>query len=113
MKRLKYVLSVSFLALSLTGCSTPTQNDSFFHTHNPEVAVKKPESVQILSTIPAKGSYVLLGQISTSEYSASGIKRQLATIHLLLQRHAANLGGNAIMNIRQKHNTVIADVILV
>jgi hypothetical protein len=55
--------------------------------------------------------YKVLGSEKVSEYNLVGVKRQKAHIRETMRNLAANLGGDAVIDIKQLDNHIIGTVI--
>ncbi len=70
-----------------------------------------PTTVLLVKQNLQNNKYQKIGVIKVANRNFVGIKRQEADINELLQAHAANLGGNAVMDIRHTPKNVYGTVV--
>lgn len=115
--RTLYLLLFIYTGLFLSACSTvDTQNSTSKIQHtSPKSITKQPKDPMTVTVYTQKQSiptsYTVLGKAVTSEYNPGGIKRQEACIHDALRNLAANMGGDAIINLNKNDKTVTGTVI--
>ncbi len=82
----------------------------------PQVKTKQltptnPTSVLLVKQNSQNNKYQKIGVIKVANHNFVGIKRQEADIDELLQAHAANLGGNAVVDIHSTPKDVYGTVV--
>jgi len=118
--RIIYLLLPVFLGFVLSNCSemkaetpqvTATQNTN--KTTPPlKKCHKNPMTVSFYTNgNNPKQPYVVLGKETVSKYNFVGIKRQQASIHDAMRNLAANMGGDAVINITHTDKSVTGTVV--
>lgn len=111
MKILNLVV-IAGVSIAITGCSTiQSYNSQTTSKTHPKIK-KNPMTVSFYpSTKNITLPYTVLGQEIISKYNFVGIKRQEATIHDAMRSKAAEMGGDAIVDIKHDDKTVTGTVI--
>ena len=104
-----YLLGIIYVALNLQACASLEGTKPA--DPNPP-ALKDPIKVSIIAPEKKLGMpYQVLGKASISKYNAAGNMRQEATIKDLMREFAANMNGDAVINIHRDHSNVTATVV--
>lgn len=123
MEKYRYAASFIVTALLLAGCSAsrePAQSASNFiyrqqvveTTKQTAYPVKNPQQIAMFSRSNRPLTpYRIIGIASVSKYNLFGGKREEATMHHMMQRLAASIGGDALINIDYKPEGMEASVI--
>lgn len=116
----KIVLTCLIAGL-LTGCATvqsvgqKTENalsgTKVKKTAHAVYAPTTPTSIMLTTQPSLNTHYKKVAQISVSDHNFVGIKRQQADINALLQKNAAKLGGNAVIDIQNEYAKTVGTVI--
>lgn len=91
-----------FIAMNANG--TPKQKTQQFIPTNPTTVLLIKQNLQ-------NKKYKKIGTIKVASYNFVGVKKQEADINDLLQVHAANLGGDAIIDIHSTPKAVYGTVV--
>lgn len=119
--RFIYLLVGISLGLMLTSCadvksaqpqSTASQNLDKTTPPAKHCPKKNPIAVSFYTNghMP-KRPYVVLGQETVSKFNCAGIKRQEASIHDAMRNLAANMGGDAVIDIKKDDKTITGTVV--
>jgi hypothetical protein len=119
-----YCISLVCTGLFLASCAEISSEHAVNNTEGPQIKKSIPA---ILPTCKPKKDplavafyfrskplplpYVVLGQEKVSRYNYFGLKRQAANIHDKMRTLAANMGGDAIININNTDKSVVGTVI--
>lgn len=106
------------MGLALSGCASihathnQTQNTQKTSPPTKQCPHKNPMEVSFYSNgkNPAN-PYTVVGSATVSKYNSAGNKRQEATIHDAMRSAAAEMGGDAIINVKRNEKTVSGTVI--
>ncbi|OGT22203.1 MAG: hypothetical protein A3C55_05515 [Gammaproteobacteria bacterium RIFCSPHIGHO2_02_FULL_42_13] len=71
----------------------------------------EPISVALLKKQNIKTPHRIIGTVQVSNYNLVGVKRQLVSIHDLMQQEAASIGGNAVIIIKQTDKETTGDIV--
>ena len=110
---------ISILTLSLFGCATvdatkQKAENNVTRSH----AVKKtnttykatdPKTVSV-NTVPAQ-KYKKIGEVYVNRYNLWGNKRQVGVIYDLMQKQAAHVGGNAVIDIKKNNKLAMGTIV--
>lgn len=114
MKMLLNAATLLFLILCLSACCSYSGQKYGVKTtqlqHKP-FAAYNPMLVEHLIKAPTSNQYQKIAKISVDNYNVFGYKRQDATINDILNHVAANMGGNALIDIKHTDRKTLATVI--
>lgn len=123
MKRSLWVFSLALVTTVLTGCQTnqshPTRMASNFinreeiiHTTKETYPAKNPQRVAVFT--PDKVPHIpyrIIGVATVSKYNMMGKKRSDATVHQMMKKLAASIGGDGLIDLNNNEETMKAKVI--
>lgn len=105
------IINLILCGLMLTACATqPVETPK--QSANNNVTRKNPMNVALYTQGKKPiTSYKVIGSEKVSEYNVVGIKRQKAHIRESMRNLAANLGGDAVIDIKQNDKDITGTVI--
>jgi hypothetical protein len=116
-------LTTLALAFLLESCSTPGQStpqvaSNFIHRQHVVTTTKEtypPKNPQIVALyINDKGPhapYRVIGVATISKRNLFGIERQDATLHEMMKKLAASVGGDGLINVSSNNESMQANII--
>ena len=117
MKKMRKSLSVIALtSISLlAGCAQQkphyTYGTQFTQTAKNHFQPTNPVCIKMLDKSNLHKDYTVIGTVSASLLNFYGIKRQRATLNWLLDKQAAKMGGDALINQHTENGHMVATVI--
>ena len=88
------------LCFQLLGCATPVKQEKKPTTVSKKTTSKNPMAIALYTgeNKPNK-PYVIIGKKTISKFNPGGIKRQEANLRDVMRHTAANIGGDAVIDI--------------
>jgi hypothetical protein len=115
---LKKYFVLTFLICLLFGCSTISQPLKCVKSPTASKSEKtkkytstNPKLIKFTVNNKVNHQYQKIATISVNHYNLVGVKRQAGVINDLIRTYAAELGGNAVINIHTERNAEIGEVI--
>ncbi|HVY53316.1 MAG TPA: hypothetical protein VHA13_02235 [Gammaproteobacteria bacterium] len=102
------------LALASTGCASrqPAFTPGKLNEHG-AVAYNDPQRILFYNVNSAiKRPYRVIGKSTVSERNIIGFKRNTETVHDIMRKIAASMGGDAIINIQKDDQNIHGTIIL-
>lgn len=119
--KISNLLVMSYICYVLLGCTSIHTVRPANHTQNTTQTTPTTQKIQQkknpleVSFYPngqtLNTPYKVIGEAKVSKYNTGGIKRQDAIIHDTMRSVAASMGGDAIIDIKHTHKSVIGKVI--
>lgn len=116
--RILYLFTVIYAALILTGCVDSIQNPPAAHIATQSTTItppchryKNPLQVSLITHAKPDRPYQVLGVATVSKFNVVGIKRQEATIRDIMRKFAAQMDGDALIDIKITDNTISGTII--
>jgi len=114
MRRLLCLIIISACAIGLNACATMHEVSGKTEQVLSKSKVKKTTTAHYIPTDPTgillthqptlKTHYKVIGNVAINQYNFVGIRRQQGIMDDLFQKHAAEIGGNAVINIHVADN---------
>jgi hypothetical protein len=106
------MICLTLVCLILWGCSTVQKTEN----RSPQVGAKTPQKNPLNITLFTHGKtprvpFKIIGTEKVSKYNFGGIKRQEAHIRDIMRHLAANLGGDAVINIAPQDKNIVGTII--
>jgi len=118
MTKIRDIAIVITISIALSGCASMQHNSPALlsQTTVHQISKKKyiptePISVALLKKQNIKTPHRIIGTVQVSNYNLVGVKRQLVSIHDLMQQEAASIGGNAVIIIKQTDKETTGDIV--
>lgn len=123
MKTIKPLLVTVVIASLFTACATkgnsPTQlasnminRESVTHLTHDNYPAKSPQTVSLFTPKQSPhAAYRVIGVAKVSKYNLLGKERNQETVNTMMQKLAASIGGDGLIDMDQNENTVEAKVI--
>lgn len=123
MKTIHTFSALAAATLLITGCCSscrsPSQmasnvinQQSVTTTYAQQYPAKNPQQVAMYDTSKAPhAAYRVIGVATVSKYNLLGMPRKDNTVNDMMKKLAASIGGDGIMNVNTKGDTVQANVI--
>jgi hypothetical protein len=123
MKMFFSVIAMIAVTCLLTSCSSTGQSSSrmaanFINKQNVVTTTKEPypaKSPEVVAFYTSQRKpqrpYRIIGMATVSKYNLFGIQRQEATLQSMLQKLAASVGGDAVINLTHDDQSIQANII--
>lgn len=110
MKR-SYWLLTALSVLLLNGCATPTARTANNYIHKQSITstgnypAKNPQQVAVFQSDQSpQSAYKVIGVAKVSKFNRFGMQRPDATMHTMMKKLAASIGGDGLMNLSTAGN---------
>lgn len=110
--KLSFIGIACILCFQLLGCATPVNKETKPTTLSKKTTLKNPMSIALYTGEKKPNKpYVIIAKKTISKFNQVGIKRQEANIRDVMRHTAANIGGDAVIDISNDANSVTGTII--
>lgn len=123
MRSIHSIMAAIAISALLTSCATegrsPTQlaanainRQSITPTTHDTYPAKNPQTVSLYTADQKpNAAYRIIGIVKVSQYNLLGAKREDETLHSMMKKLAAGIGGDGVININRSNDEIQANVI--